>query len=135
MCSKLMLNRVIPKYTSPSEHIFIPLSVKMEKIEPLHTYVHANSIVMCSAKEEASWRFEGGPLMNNSMSKEVSGRSNSYMVFLVINYVTKENQGRYECIYEREYGLVYGDYITLLVYDSPKHLLRGMTYTPKLTHN
>ena len=73
--------------------------------------------------------------MNNSLSKEVSGRSNSYIIILVISYVTKENQGRCECIYGRKYGLVHGDYITLLVYDSFKHLLRVITYTPKYLQN
>ena len=66
--------------------------------------------------------------MNNSQSMEIYVRSNSNIVFLVISNVTKENQGRYECIYGRKYGLVYGDYITLLVYDSPKQLLTGITH-------
>ena len=65
--------------------------------------------------------------MNNSLSTGISVSSNSYIIFLVINNVTKENHGRYECIYGRKDGLVYGSYITLLVYDSFKHLLRGIT--------
>ena len=73
--------------------------------------------------------------MNNSLFTEVLVRSNSYIVFLVINNVTKENQGRHECIYGKKYGLVYGNYITLLVYDSPRHLLRGITYTHKFKLN
>ena len=73
--------------------------------------------------------------MDNSLSTGISVSSNSYIIYLVINNVTKENQGRYECIYGRKDGLVYGGYVTLLVYDSPRHLLRGITYTPKLKIN
>ena len=58
--------------------------------------------------------------MNNSLSTEIPVCRKSYIIFLVIYNATKENQGRYECIYGRKYGLFYGGYITLLVYDLPK---------------